>query len=463
MSDVDALVALDRPRTLHLLGIGGSGMAPLATALLEMGNVVSGADLVDSEAIARLRAMGATVQLGHDAANIPAAADAVVVSTAVPDDNPEIIAARERGIPVVHRTAVLVRMAELRRTVAIAGTHGKTTTTAMLAEILEHAGVGPAYLVGGRLGRNEGGAAWGQGDVFVVEADESDSSGFAIPHAIGVVTNVEPDHLEHHGTFERLVDAFTSFADRSTELALVCLDDPGSASLPISAPKRTWGTSERADVRIVDVVTDRTGASFGVLVDGVDRGRVDLPIPGLHNVRNAAAAIAIAHHLGVEPTVAAEALASFSGVARRFERRGSARGVEFIDDYAHLPTEVAAALAAARAGGWQRVVAVHQPHRYSRTQALAAEFADAFVDADLLVVTDVYPAGESPRPGVSGESVLAGVRAAHPDLEVVYAPDRSTLADTVASLLRAGDVCITIGAGDVTGLADEILSSPGWS
>ena len=463
MSANDTLVPLDRARRLHLLGIGGSGMAPLATALLEMGHEVSGSDVVESESVVALRALGANVLIGHDPANLPRDVDAVVVSTAVPSDNVEVVAARELGIAVVHRTAVLVRMAELRRTVAIAGTHGKTTTTAMVAEVLEHASADPSYLVGGRLGRNAGGARWGTGDVFVVEADESDSSGFAIPHAIGVITNVEPDHLEHHGTFENLCAAFTRFADDSSECAFVCLDDAGASELDLTGPVRTWGADPRSDVRIVDARTDRAGASFGVVIDGVDHGRVSLPLPGLHNARNAACAIAITHQLGVAPSVAVEALAAFSGVARRFERRGSARGVDFIDDYAHLPTEVAAALGAARDGGWTRVVAVHQPHRFSRTQSLAGEFADAFVAADVLVLTDVYAAGEQPRAGVSGESVLRAVQRAHPDSEVVYVEARDRLAEVVAGLLLPGDVCISVGAGDVTTLADEILALPGWS
>ena len=458
-----SLVPLDRARTLHLLGIGGSGMAPLATALLDMGHEVSGTDLVESEAIDALRARGATVHIGHDGSNVPRGADAVVVSTAVPADNIEVSAAHSAGIAVVHRTEVLVRMAQLRRTIAIAGTHGKTTTTAMLAEVFVHAGLDPSYLVGGRLGGDAGGARWGSGDVFVVEADESDGSGFAIPHAIGVVTNVEPDHLEHHGTFARLSAAFAGFLDASGEAAWVCIDDAGAAALTTTSAVHSWGLDPRADVRAVDVRSDRWSSSFGVVIDGVDHGRVELPLPGLHNVRNAVGALALAHHLGVAPTVAADALARFSGVARRFERRGSANGVEFVDDYAHLPTEVAAAVAAARAGGWERVVVVHQPHRYSRTEALAAGFADAFVDADLIVVTDVYAAGERPRPGVTGAAVVDGVRAAHPDAEVVYVADRDALARSVAELLRAGDLCLSVGAGDVTHLADEIRALPGWS
>jgi len=438
------------------VGIGGPGMSPIAFVLLGMGHEVSGSDQRDSEVLGRLRAAGATAHVGHDPRNLPDPLDAVVISTAVPDDNVEVRAALDRAVPVVRRTALLPALAEGRRTISVAGTHGKTTTASMLASILRAAGTDPSFLIGGEVTEFGTSAHHGAGDLFVLEADESDGSGFAVPHAAALVTNVEPDHLEFHGSTESLHAAFAEFLAATDGPSVVCADDPVARELGASVGATTYGSAADADIRIDAITHDRTSCRFTVIAHGVDAGAVVVAMPGTHNATNACGAIAMALELGVPFSACVDALARFGGVGRRFEPRGIGGGVEFVDDYAHLPTEVAAAIAAGRDGGWDRVVAVFQPHRFSRTEALGAEFAHSFDGADLLVLTDIYAAGERPRPGISGRTVVDAVVAARPDLDVVYLPDRDGLAGGVAELLRPGDLCLTLGAGDITALPDEI-------
>ena len=457
--DGDAMPTLDVHRKVHIVGIGGPGMSPIAIVLAGMGHTVSGSDIADTPTIARLRASGIDVAIGHDPTNLPPDADVVVLTTAVGDDHVEARAARQRNLPVVRRTALLPALTATRRTVSVAGTHGKTTTTSMLAVILDAAGLRPSFLVGGEVTQLGTSARWDLGDWFVLEADESDGSGFSVPHEAAIVTNVEPDHLEFHGSVENLHAAFADFLAATTGPTLVCADDPVALALGRTVGSRTYGFSDGADVRITGLTTHRTRSEFTLAVDGVGSVPVVLPFAGAHNAANATAAIAMATHLGVDPSDAAAALAGFGGVGRRFEPRGATAGVTFVDDYAHLPTEVAAVIAAARDGGWERVVAVFQPHRYSRTEALGAEFADAFVGADVLVLTDVYSAGEPPRPGVDGRIVVDAVAHSHPEQTLLYLPDRTTLADRLAALLADGDLCLTIGAGDITTLADETMAA----
>lgn len=454
----DPTPSLDVRRMAHIVGIGGPGMSPIAIVLAGMGHRVTGSDLADTDTTRRLRSLGIGVHIGHDADNVPPDADFVAVTTAVGDEHVEVRAARERGIPVVRRTTLLAALTASRRTVAISGTHGKTTTTSMLSVVLDVAGMRPSFLVGGEVTQLGTSARWDTGEWFVLEADESDGSGFSVPHEAAVVTNVEPDHLEFHGTIERLHEAFAGFLASTTGPTLVCADDPVALRLGRAVGARTYGYAPGADIHIGALTTLRTRTEFTLVADGAELGRVVLPLAGAHNAANATAAVAMAMELGVEPATAIGALAGFGGVGRRFELRGDEAGVTFVDDYAHLPTEVAAAISAGRDGGWGRVVAVFQPHRYSRTEALGAQFADSFVDADLLVVTDVYAAGESPRPGVDGRVVADAVSHAHPGQSVLYVADRSALAIEVASILRDGDLCLTIGAGDVTALADEVMA-----
>ena len=443
---------------LHLTNIGGAGMSAIATLLLEMGHEVSGHDPADdSPFLAALRDLGATIATGEPGA-LPGT-DAVVVSTATPADHPHVTAARDAGIPVRHRAAALAAIGRSRPTVAVAGTHGKTTTAALLATLLTGAGAEPGYVVGAKvagLGRN---AAWGGSGPLVAEADESDGSFLALGARSAIVTNVEPDHLEHWGGEPELRAAFERFVAALVGPAVLCIDDPGAAALVEHAQRPvTYGTAEGADYRIEDVVTEGTGVRF-TLRHGGEAVPVTVPAaPGIHNARNATAAIALAHTLGIELRDAVDALAGFRGVARRFEVRGEAAGVVLVDSYDHLPTEVEAALAAARGGDWARVVCCFQPHRYSRTEALGRTFADCFHDADVLVVTGIYPAGEAPRPGITGKIVVDAVLDAHPWKRVAWLPSLDDVVTYLGGTLRAGDLCITLGAGDLTSVPPRVLA-----
>ena len=452
-ADID----LSSPRVIHIVGVGGVGMAPISGALVGMGHRVSGSDHLELPILRQVRDAGVRVLVGHDAANIPGDADVVAYSTAVPADNLELRVARERGIPVVHRSGLLAAMAAVKRTIGVAGTHGKTTTSAMLAHILGAAGERPSFVIGGELADRGLGATWDDGEWFIVEADESDGSGFALPCAAIIVTNIEPDHLEYHGSVENLHAAFARFMGSTAGPCVVCADDEVAARLGAGVGARSYGTAADADVRIIDAHSSRGRSSFSLLLDGESIGAVDLSVPGMHNIRNATAAITLAIELGVEPSTAIAAMGTFAGVSRRFQFRGVVDDITFVDDFAHLPTEIAAAVAAAHDGGWGRVVAVFQPHRYSRTQSLWREFGDAFVGADDLVLTDVYAAAEAPREGVSGRLILDIVRVRQPQQPVTYVASRDDLPVHLAGRLRPGDLCLTIGAGDITRVADEVI------
>jgi len=450
-------VDLRSARTIHIVGVGGVGMAPIAGALAAMGHRVSGSDHLEVPILDQVRAAGVRVIVGHAVDNIPGDVDVVAYSTAVPLDNIELVEAARRSILVVHRSQLLAAMAATKPTIGVAGTHGKTTTSAMITHVLAELRIAPSFVIGGNLVDRGLGAAWNEGGWFVVEADESDGSGFTIPCAAIVVTNIEPDHLEFHGTVENLHRAFGAFLASSDGPCVVCADDPVAAELGGEHGARTYGTADGADYRIIDPRSDRSGSTFTLVVDGVDLGAVQLPVPGIHNIRNATAALAVLGELGLDLKNAMGALRTFAGVSRRFQFRGERNGITFIDDFAHLPTEIAAAVAAAHDGGWQRVVAVFQPHRYSRTESLWQEFADAFVGADELILTDVYAAAETPRPGVSGMLIVDAVSAAHPDQSITYVSERVALAEHLAVQLRPGDICLSIGAGDITQLASEVL------
>ncbi len=453
----DELPSLGEPRVVHVVAIGGSGMSPIATVLAAMGHRVSGSDLRDSVVLDRLRGMGIEATVGHDAANVPADVDLVAISTAVPDDNPEVTEARRRGVPVVRRTTLLAAIAAERKALAVAGTHGKTTTSAMLALVLQEGGLEPSFIVGGRVSDLGHGAAWTDGEWFVVEADESDGSGFAMPHTGAIVTNVEPDHLEYHGTVENLHAAFAGFLAATSGPRIVCADDEVAARLGREAGALTYGTADDADLRMAEVRAGRDGIGFDLYRSGERLGAVHVPLPGLHNARNACAALAMGLEVGVPFEAAVAGLARFGGVDRRFQHRGEAAGVTFVDDYAHLPTEVAAAVAAGRDGGWRRVVTVFQPHRYSRTSALWQDFAHAFEGSDLLVLTDIYAADEAPRPGVTGKLLVDAVLDAHGRQPLAYMPSLDDVVDYLADRLRPGDLCLTLGAGDLTTVPDLVL------
>ncbi len=447
--------------SVHLVGIGGAGMSALARVLLARGATVSGSDIKESRGVAALRALGARVAVGHGADNLDGAG-AVVVSSAIPVSNPEVIAAREQGIPILQRAQVLALLMRERRGIAVAGTHGKTTTTSMIAMVLRHAGLDPTFLIGGDLNEVGTNAYAGGGEWLVAEADESDGSLLWLAPEIAVINNVEADHLDYYRDEGEIRETFVAFAHNLPETGgtvILGIDDPGIASLRsrIARTTVTFGIDPAADWS--GEVLERGSSGQRVLVrhHGVAVGELMLGVPGAHNVRNALAALATSSLVGVPFDLAAEELASFGGVQRRFQLRGSVGGVTVIDDYAHHPTEVRVTLEAAREQGWARLIAVFQPHRYSRTQLLGRDLGAALADADLAVITDVYGAGEQPVPGVTGKSVVDGLLAARPRARVAYLPKRGEVADFVAGRVDPGDLVLTIGAGDITMLADEVL------
>ena len=464
-------VDLDRVRHVHVVGIGGAGMSAIATVLAGTGHLVTGSDLKESAAFERLRARGLGVAVGHRAehvtdpsvlgAGVPQGAgpDLVARSSAVGDHNVEIAAARRIGIPVCSRADVLAAICRLRRTLAVAGTHGKTTTASMLGLILGEAGLRPSFIVGGDVNEIGSGAVWGEGEWLVVEADESDGTFLQLAPEAAAVTSVEADHLDRYGSAEGLNRAFDGFLDAVDGFRLVCVDDPwGRRFAGSRAGVVGYGWSAGADLRLSEPEATRTGAAFTLERRGGDSARVLLPVPGAHNALNAAAAMACAEHLGVPLARGAEIMAHYGGVSRRYEFRGEAGGVTFVDDYAHLPGEVAAVLATARSGGWRRVVCVYQPHRYTRTAALWRDFGPSFRDADLVALTDVYAAGEPPQPGISGKLLVDATLEVEPHKRVAWFPHRRELLRYLAGELRPGDLCLTLNAGDLTTLPDELMA-----
>jgi len=447
---------LSQPRRIHIVGIGGMAMSGIAAILTRLGHTVSGSDLKAWRGLERLRLLGVEVHVPHDAGRLPAELDAVVVSTAIPASNPEVVTARERGVPVLRRAEALASIVAMRRTVAISGTHGKTTTSTMTTLALRAAGWQPSFLIGGEPNEVGSNAAYDEGEWLVVEADESDGTFIEIAPEAVVLTNVEPDHLDHYGDFAALEAACARYLSAAPGPRVVCADDPVAARLAAEVGGTlTYGTAETADYRITGYTGERSGSRFTLSRAGTELGELALPAPGIHNARNAAAAAAVSVEIGVPFEAVRAALGRFAGVARRFQFHGEVDGVSLVDDYAHLPGEVRATLAAAREGGWSRVVAVFQPHRYSRTARLWRDFGDAFDDADLVVLTDVYAAGEPPQPGVSGRLVLQAVCEARPTARVLYLPRRADLLECLPRLTRPGDLVVTLGAGDVTSLPDE--------
>jgi len=450
--------SLDGVRRVHMIGVGGAGMRNLARLLLARGIGVTGTDLKDSKGLAELRDAGAEVSVGH-AADAVREPDAVVISSAIREDNVELVEARRYGIPVWMRAQALAAAAAQQRAIAVTGTHGKTTTTAMIALVLERAGLDPTYVIGGDPNETGSGARAGGGDLFVAEADESDGSFLLMSPAIGVVTNVDLDHVDFYPGGRREIEAaFTSFASRC-ERVVVCADDaPATRSVAeANVPSTTYGTSSRADVGVEIIAVGPGGARADVVVDG-SRHVLRLAVDGAHNVLNAAAAVATAHLLGVEPSVAVQALGAYTGVHRRFERRGEARGAAFYDDYGHVPAELAVTLDVARRTRPDRLIAVFQPHRYSRTLALWPELGSSLVEADVVVVTDVFGAEQDPIPGVTGKLVVKGISATAPGKRVVYLPHRGEVVEFLHREVRPGDLVITMGCGDVWMLGDAALA-----
>ncbi|MEU8344120.1 UDP-N-acetylmuramate--L-alanine ligase [Spirillospora sp. NPDC048832] len=463
--DPSAVVPAGELGRVHFIAIGGAGMSGIARIMLRRGMAVSGSDVRDSELLGQLGDLGAKVFVGHDAAHV-GDADTVVVSTAIRESNPELVAARARGLRVLHRSAALASLMAGRRAVAVAGTHGKTTTTSMLTVALQHAGADPSYCIGGQLVTTGLGADEGTGDVFVAEADESDGSFLMYTPHIAVVTNVEADHLDNYGGFEKVKENFARFVDRVEPggTLVAGADDPVAMELADLARARgltvrTYGEAAGADLRVTGFTPRGLGSRFEI--EG--SGEVVLGVPGRHNALNATAVIAVARALGLDEAAVRAGLTAFGGAMRRLERKGEAGGVEVFDSYAHHPTELTADLEATRdylgeKGEGGRIVAVFQPHLYSRTRFFAAEFGAALGLADVAVVLDVYGAREDPEPGVTGALVADAVPAG---TETVYAPARDEVPGIAASLARPGDVVITLGAGDVTQLGPLVLDRLG--
>jgi UDP-N-acetylmuramate--alanine ligase len=464
VEDVGEVPPAEELGRVHFVGIGGAGMSGIARILLARGRPVSGCDAKDSRALTALRALGAHISVGHDPAHV-AGADTVVTSSAIRPGNAEVRTARESGVRVLPRAAVLASVMIGSRGIAVAGTAGKTTTTSMLAVALQACGRDPSYAIGGDLNEPGSNAHAGTGDFFVAEADESDKSFLLLAPEAAIVTNVEPDHLDNYGSAEAVHEAFATFVGRIRAGGTIVLgaDNEGSRALVPVAIERglavtTFGLADDAAVRIDDLQLTPSGSRFELVAGGRRLGPLSLVVPGAHNAVNAAGVLALGLTLGLPYADMARGLAGFSGARRRFEPKGEARGVRVYDDYAHHPTKVKAALAAARhvaAGG--RIVAVFQPHLYSRTRDFAAEFGAALGAADVVVVMDVYAAREDPVPGVTGMLVAQAVPLA-PEA-VRYVPSWSSVPAVVAALARPGDLVLTMGAGDVTMLGPEILSA----
>jgi UDP-N-acetylmuramate--alanine ligase len=451
---------------VHLIGIGGAGMSALARLMLAQGVPVSGSDAKESRRLAALRALGAQVHVGHgiECLDGEPAASVVVASTAIPPTNPEVVEARRRGLPVWTRAEALNAVMAGREPIAIAGTHGKTTTTSMVTVALQACGEDPSFAIGSELQSSGTNAHWGSGPHFVVEADESDGSFLAITPKVAVVTNVEADHLDHWADLASIEDAFVRFCVATKDVdgvAVLCADDPGARRVADRARAEgvrvvTYGQAADADVRIADPVARERGWSFAVVDHGVRRGTASLQVPGLHNALNAVAAWTVASVLGAPVAEAAEGLAEFTGTQRRFELRGQVDGIRVYDDYAHHPTEVEVTLRAAReVAGEGRVVVAFQSHRYTRTSVFARDFGVALGLADEVIVLEVYSAGEQPIAGASGSVIAAAVPLAAE--HVTFEPSMAQVPRVVAERARPGDVVLTMGAGDVGLLAPQIV------
>jgi len=444
---------------IHFVGIGGIGMSGIAEVLLNLGYRVSGSDLRESDTTQRLRSLGGEITIGHRAENI-ASPHVVVISSAVKKDNVEVIAAREKQVPVIPRAEMLAELMRLKYGVAIAGAHGKTTTTSMVATVLAAGHIDPTVVIGGKLNSLGSNAKLGQGDFLVAEADESDGSFLKLSPTIAVVTNIDEEHLDYYADINEIKEAFLAFINKVPfyGASILCLDQKHIQSLIPRIEKRylTYGMASQADYQARDVTLLPLGAKFRVTNHTSDLGWFELNVPGMHNVSNSLAAIAVARELDIDLEVIRKALADFGGVQRRFQIKGEAKGVLVVDDYGHHPTEIRATLAAAKAALNRRVVCLFQPHRYTRTKHLLEEFFSSFNQADRVVIMDIYAAGEQPIPGVSGQAIADGVKAfGHKDVQ--HIADREQLMHHVLDTLREGDLLLTLGAGDVWKLGETIL------
>jgi len=455
-------------KRVHFVGIGGAGMSGIAEVLVTQGYQVTGSDLAESVVTRRLVRLGASIAIGHAAANV-AAADVVVVSTAVAADNPEVVAARERGVPVVPRALMLAELMRLKQGIAVAGTHGKTTTTSLIASVLAEGGLDPTFVIGGRLLSADANARLGKGEFLVAEADESDASFLYLSPELAIVTNIDADHMETYGhDFGRLKRAFVDFLQRLPfyGVAVVCVDDANVREIlpEVTKPMVTYGLDEGADLRATDVVNLGGRMRFVARADGHPDLPIELALAGVHNVRNALAAIAVGRETGVGDAAIAAALADFKGVGRRFQRYGDVRlesggAYTLIDDYGHHPVEMEVTLEAVRASfPGRRLVLAFQPHRYSRTRDLFEDFVRVLSQADAVVLAEVYPAGEAPIVAADGRALARALRVAG-KVEPIFVEDIADLPATLRGLARDGDVVLTMGAGSIGGTPQQLVTA----
>jgi len=455
------MVSFRNFQRVHLVGIGGIGMSGIAEVLLTLGYSVSGSDLKLSNITERLQKLGATIYEGHEASNADGA-HVVVTSSAVKPDNPEVIEAHNRKIPVIPRAEMLAELMRLKYGIAVAGAHGKTTTTSLVASVLAAAHLDPTFVIGGRVNQAGTTARLGKGEYFVVEADESDRSFLMLAPVVAVVTTIDREHLDQYTSLEDIQGAFTQFVNRVPfyGAAILCTDEPNvQAIIPsVKRPIITYGTSSQADLVISDIKLDGLKSEFRLTYKGDDLGTFRLcHTPGVHNVRNAAAAAAVALYLNVASDLIREGLAKFAGVGRRFDIKGIVKDITVIDDYGHHPAEIRATLDAARGCKFSRLLVLFQPHRYTRTQHLWDEFCRAFNQADMLVLTDIYPASEAPIPGVTSEGLANAIRGAG-HKSVYYCRSIQEATEYLLRQARSGDAILTIGAGSVSGASNDLIT-----
>ncbi|MCL6479357.1 MAG: UDP-N-acetylmuramate--L-alanine ligase [Peptococcaceae bacterium] len=449
------------PERVHFIGIGGAGMSGLAKILIELGHRVSGSDLNQTFVTERLKSMGAVCYTGH-AAQYVEGADLVVVSTAIKPDNPELISTMEKEIPLIHRGEMLALLMKRQSGIAVAGAHGKTTTTSMMSMVLERNGIDPTIIIGGELNDIGGNAKLGRGKYLVAEADESDGSFLKLSPQIVIITNIENDHLDYYGTVDRIKDAFRVFLAGVPHdgLAVVCLDDPGVREVigGYGGPLATYGIqSEEADYTLKDIYLHGMTSKGEVYHRGRHLGTLVLSIPGRHNLLNALAVVAVGMHLGLEFRAITGALVEFKGAGRRFQLTGECSGIRVVDDYAHHPSEIKATLKAAKQVGAERIITIFQPHRYTRTSLLREEFGTAFLDSDVVIIDDIYSAGEQPINGVSSRLIVEAIESN--GQEVIYPGSRKGIIDCLVDISRPGDLILTMGAGNIWTTGVELVKA----
>jgi UDP-N-acetylmuramate--alanine ligase len=448
-------------KRIHFVGIGGIGMSGIAEVLANLGFSISGSDVKEGPTTERLRTLGITVHIGHDARWV-GEAQVVVISSAVKPDNPEVRAAHAAKVPVIPRGEMLAELMRMKHGIAVAGSHGKTTTTSMVAQVLSQGGIDPTIVIGGKLGSIGSNARLGKGPFLVAEADESDGSFLMLTPTLAVITNIDREHLDHYKDLDEIKDAFVAFGNKVPFFGCVfaCIDDPHVAAvLPrLRRQVRTYGMNPQVDIRALDLRQDGCQTHFRVQAFGEDLGTFSLGVPGDHMVLNALATIGVALEMGIVLEIIRASLAGFTGADRRFQKKGERKGVVVVDDYGHHPTEIAATLAAARKGyPDRRIVVAFQPHRYTRTQALLPEFGHAFLNADVVVITDIYAASEAPIPGLSGQTLVDELLA-HGQREAHYVPRIEDLPQALDRLTASGDLLMTFGAGSITNVGPQFLA-----